>query len=436
MKRRKQKASGSCDRRAFLKYSALAAGGAIGFPTIVPSSVFGQNAPSNRIVIGCIGIGGMGMGNLRGFLGQPNTQIVSVCDVDRKHLDKALQTAGLTASSGTTDFREVISRPDIDVIVNSTPDHWHVPIAIAAVTAGKDVYCEKPLTLTLGEGRLLADAVKRHNRVFQTGSHQRSDATFRRACEMIRNGRIGKLRDILVEIPPNNVHCSPDGWKQEPVPEELDYDFWLGPAPWAPYTRQRCHYTFRFISDYSGGQMTNWGSHHFDIAQWGHGTDMTGPIRIEGRGLFPSSGLFDTAEQPEVTYTYADGVTLRCRTGSGSGGVTFYGQEGRLFVGRGRVSAHPKSILKTPIKPGEIRLYYSDDHKGNFLDCVRSRKTPVASAEIGHRSASICHLGNIAMLLGRPLQWDPLKEEFIHNDQANRMRFRVMRDPWKLNEIM
>lgn len=418
-------------RRDFLKRSAAFASCLVpGFPAIVPSSVLGSQSPSNRITIGFVGTGGMGMVNLRGFLSQPGTQVVAVCDVDRRHLQRALQTAGLEQSAGCRDFREVIARKDIDVIVNSTPDHWHVPIALAAVRAGKDIYCEKPLTLTIGEGRLLADTVKRYGCVFQTGSHQRSDREFRRACQLVGSGRIGKVQSILVEIPPNNRQC-PDRWEQEPVPNELDYDFWLGPAPWASYTEQRCHYTFRFISDYSGGQMTNWGSHHIDIAQWGHGTDLTGPVRIEGRGEFPESGLFDTATRIDLTYTYADGVTLVCRTGSGSGGVTFMGEEGRISVNRGRLQAQPESILKSTFKPDDIQLYYSDDHHGNFLECVRSRKTPAAPAEIGHRSATICHLGNIAMHLGRPLRWDPEKEEFIGDDHANRLRFRAERDPWK-----
>lgn len=423
-------------RRDFLKYSATAAGAGFGFPAIVPSSVFGQNAPSNRITIGCIGTGGMGMSNLRGFLNQSDTQIVAVCDVDQTHLQEALQAAGLGPSDGTADFREVIAREDIDVIVNSTPDHWHVPISLVAVAAGKDIYCEKPLTLTIREGRILADAVRTYGRVFQTGSHQRSDANFRKACELVRNGRIGKLQTIYVEIPPNNRQCSREGWKPEPIPEELDYDMWLGPAPWASYTSQRCHYTFRFISDYSGGQLTNWGSHQIDIAQWGLGMDLSGPMRIEGSGRFPESGLFDTALSYDLTFTYADGVRLVCRTGGGSSSITFQGEEGEIYVSREQLTSRPQSIIKSPIKPGEIRLYYSRDHRENFLECVRSRKTPAASVEIGHRTATICHLGNIALRLGRPLRWDPDKEEFIGDDQANRMRYRVMRAPWKLKTVI
>lgn len=423
-------------RRDFIKRSALAAGVGIGFPSIVPSSVFGETAPSNRITIGCIGTGGMGMQNLRGFLNQPSVQIVTACDVDRNHLQEALRAAGLGSSDGTGDFRQVLARNDIDAVVIATPDHWHVPIALAAVAAGKDIYCEKPLTLTIGEGRLLADAVRAHGRIFQTGSQQRSDANFRRACELVRNGRIGKLQTIYVEIPPNNRQCPPNGWETQPVPEELDYDMWLGPAPWAPYTSQRCHYTFRFISDYSGGQLTNWGSHQIDIAQWGHGTDLSGPVQIEGKGQFPEDGLFDTPLSYDLVYTYADGVRLLCRTGGGSGSVTFRGEEGEIYVSREQIRSHPQSILKSAVKPGEIRLYYSQDHRRNFLECVRSRKTPAAPPEIGHRTTTICHLGNIALLLGRTLRWDPDKEEFIGDEQADRMRVRAMRAPWKLKTVI
>lgn len=413
-------------RRSFLK---TAAASTVGFPWVVPSSVFGKTAPSNRITLGIIGVGGMGMVNLRGFFNQPDTQIVAVCDVDRRHLQAGLAQADLDDSCGTTDFRVLLDREDIEAVVICTPDHWHVPMALAAVRAGKDVYCEKPLTLTIGEGRRLCDAVQRYGRVFQTGSHQRSDAYFHRACQFVRNGRIGTLKKIVVEIPPNNREC-PSQWSPEPVPPELDYDRWLGPAPWAPYTSQRCHYTFRFISDYSGGQLTNWGSHQIDIAQWGHGSDDSGPVWIEGTGQFPKEGLFDTALSYDLVFTYADGVRLFCRTGGGSGSVLFEGTEGRIFVSRERLSSEPEDILKYPVSKEPVQLYYSRDHRRNFLECIRSRKTTAAPAEIGHRTASICHLGNIAIQLGRPLQWDPVREEFVGDEQANRLRFRAMRQPW------
>lgn len=421
-------------RRDFLRTSAGATAGLLtGFPMIVPSSVFGRTAPSNRIALGIIGVGGMGMGNLRGFSHQPAAQIVMVCDVDRRHLQAGLSEAGLKPDCGTVDFREVLAREDIDAVVVSTPDHWHVPISLAAVQAGKDVYCEKPLTQTIHEGRVLSDAVQRYGRVFQTGSHQRSDEYFHRACQLVRNGCLGVLKNIYVEIPPNNRQASSE-WTPEPVPPELEYDMWLGPAPWAPYTPQRCHYTFRFISDYSGGQLTNWGSHQIDIAQWGHGTDFSGPVRVEGTGQFPKEGLFDTPLFYDLVFTYADGLQMFCRTGAGTGSVVFEGEEGRIYVSRERLLTEPKTLLKSSVPPGTIRLYYSRDHRRNFLDCVRSRKKTAAPAEIGHRTATICHLGNLALVLGRPLQWDPEKEEFVGDEQANRMRFRAMRRPWNLTQ--
>lgn len=409
----------------------MAAGAAaIGFPMVVPSTVFGQNAPSNRITIGCIGVGGMGTANMRAFLNQPGAQMTAVCDVDANHLRNALRIAGLPESAGCRDFREIIARRDIDAVVVCTPDHWHVPISIAAVCAGKDVYCEKPLTLTIGEGRDLADVVSRYGRVFQTGSHQRSDARFRYACELIRNGRLGRIKRILVEIPPNNHHSDPAGWKPEPVPEELDYDRWLGPAPWAPYTSQRCHYTFRFIRDYSGGQITNWGAHHFDIVQWALGMDDSGPVEIEGKGIFPESGLFNTALQMDIRYRYANGEEIHCVTGTGSGDICFEGTEGVLWVSRERLRTQPESIARSVIGPNEVHLYKSVEHHENFLDCVRSRKQPITNAEIGHRSSTVCHLGNIAMLTGDRLTWDPQKEVFVNNDQANRLCNRSLRTTW------
>ncbi|GAF79260.1 unnamed protein product, partial [marine sediment metagenome] len=332
-------------------------------------------------------------GNMKGFKGKSDSEVVAVCDVDAGHREKAREIAGLDKKSSYNDFRELLARDDVDAVVVATADHWHVPISIAAVKAGKDVYCEKPLTLTIGGGRALADAVKQYGRVLQTGSQQRSDSEFRQACELVRNGRIGKLHTIKVGIPGNNRKCPPT-WEEQPVPEGFDYDMWLGPAPWEPYMEQRCHYQFRFILDYSGGQMTNWGAHYLDIAQWGNGADDTGPVEIEGKGDFPETGLFTTAKKVDITYTYANGVKLLLKTGGGN--TRFEGSEGWVFVTRGKIDAEPKSLLEEKIGPDEIHLYKSRDHKQNFLDCIKSRKDPIASAEVGHRSSSVCHLGNIA----------------------------------------
>jgi len=429
MKSKRRKRTNTLSRREFLKSTAVAAAGAFVAPTIVPSSVFGADTPSNRITMGCIGMGSQGTGNMRGFKGKAGCDVVAVCDVDAGHRERACQIAGLDASSCYNDFRELLARDDIDAVSVASPDHWHVPMSIAAVRAGMDVFCEKPLTLTIAGGRTLADEVKRFGRVFQTGSQQRSGSGFRFACELVRNGRIGKLHTMKVGIPGNNRKCPPT-WEAEPVPKGFDYDMWLGPAPWEPYIEQRCHYQFRFILDYSGGQMTNWGAHYLDIAQWGIGADDTGPVEIEGKGDFPESGLFTTAKKADIEYTYANGVKLVLKTGGGN--TRFEGSEGWVFVTRGKIDAEPKSLLKEKIGPDEIQLYKSRDHKQNFLDCIKSRRDPIASAEIGHRSSTVCHLGNIAMLLGRKLKWDPEMERFTNDSAANRMVARGMRAPWSL----
>ncbi len=403
-------------------------------PTIIPSSVLGAAAPSNRITIGCIGLGSQGDWNMQGFISNPQAEVVAVCDVDVNHLERAQRRAGLDSKSACKDYRELLAREDIDAVVVSTPDHWHVPISIAAAIAGKDIYCEKPLTLTIAEGRALCNVANRYGRVVQTGSQQRSDSRFRFACELVRNGRIGKLQTIHVQIPKNS-RPNPLDWQAEPVPSHLNYNMWLGPAPWAPYTKMRCHYSFRFVLDYSGGQITNWGGHYLDIAQWANGTDRTGPVGILGRGEFPKKGLFTTATKVYVEYTYNDGVKLICTTKPediGDGNIKFEGSKGWVYVDRSGIDAYPKSILTSTMAPREIHLYHSTDHKQNFLNCVKLRKSCAADVEIGHRSASLCHLGNIAMLLGRKLKWNPDKERFIDDAAANRMLARSMRAPWRL----
>ncbi len=429
MKNRQSKLAATVSRREFLKSSAVIAGTAIALPAIVPSSVFGAAAPSNRITMGCIGMGGQGTGNMRSFKGKPDCEVVAVCDADVKHIERALKSAGLDSNAAYTDFRDVLARDDIDAISIATPDHWHALISVAAIRSGKDVFCEKPMTLTIGQGRVVADEAKRYGRVFQTGSQQRSGSEFRFACELVRNGRIGKLHTMRVGIHGNNRTCPPT-WQPEPAPDGFNYDMWLGPAPWQPYTAQRCHYQFRFILDYSGGQMTNWGAHYLDIAQWGNEADDTGPVEIAGSGDFPKTGLFTTAQNENIEYTYANGVKLYLK--SGSGHTRFEGTEGWVDVTRGKIKAEPESLLTSKIGPDEIHLYNSNDHKQNFLDCIKSRKETICTAEIGHRSSTVCHLGNIAMMLGRKLKWDPKAERFIDDPAANSMIDRSMRAPWRL----
>lgn len=435
-------------RRQFLKGSAAAASAALLAPAIVPASVFGAEAPSNRVTLGCIGVGRQGMTDMRDFLGLPQVQIIAVCDLDSKRVEnakKAVETHySRQKSSGPYkgcrtygDFRELIAQADIDAVSIVTPDHWHALPAIAAAKAGKDIFLEKPLTLTIEEGRVLSDTVRRYKRVFQVGSQQRSDAQFRQACELARNGRVGKIHTVKV-----GFGTDPGTTPQPvmPVPENLNYEMWLGPAPWVPYTEQRVHPQKDYgrpgwlrISDYGAGMITGWGAHHNDIAQWGLGTEYTGPVEIEGQAEFPKDGLWDVHGPFRIEYTYASGVKVICADEEKvKSGVTFEGDKGWVWVTRGRIDAEPKSLLSETIGPNEIQLYKSNHHKGNFIECIKSRALTIAPAEVAHRSCTVCLLGDIAMHLGRKLRWNPDKEEFIGDDQANRMRTRTMRSPWTL----
>jgi len=424
---------GGLSRRAFLR-KGFSAGAAFALPVIVPSSVFGENAPSNRITIGIIGTGSQGVLNLKAFLRKQSSQVVAVCDVDYTHREEARKIARLAEDASYNDFRGLLARPDVDAVVVCTTDQWHAPISIAAAKAGKDIYCEKPLAYNVAEGRMLCDTVKRYERVLQTGAHQRSDSNFRHACELVRNGRIGKLQTIKVEIPENS-RPNPLTWKTEPPPAGLDYDLWLGPAQYRPYIQQGCHYNWHFIYDFGWGQLTNWGAHVFDIAQWGNGTDLTGPVEVSGTCEFPKEGLFETPLSYDIEYKYANGVRLLCTTGKAGipeSPVRFEGTDGWIFVSRDRLISQPASVVQSKIRPNEIRLYRSRDHHQDFLDCVRLRTKPVADVETGHRSATVCHLGGIAVRLGRKLQWDPVKEHFTNDAQANKMLARPMRSPWCL----
>ena len=421
-------------RRQFLRRSA-ALSTAFAVPAIIPSTALGlggSTAPSERITMGVIGSGLQGTSNMAGFLEFQDVQMLAIADVDKAHREAA---AGMVnAKYGNTDcalyndFRELNDRDDIDAVIVGTPDHWHALNAIDAVKKGKDAYVQKPLAWSVQEGRALADAVKAHGRILQTGSQQRSNDGFRRACELVRNGRIGTLKYVNIGIPGNNRECGPT-WSPEPVPEGFDYDLWLGPAPWAEYHTQRCHYEFRFILDYSGGQVTNFGAHNLDIAQWGLGMDDSGPVEVYGNGIFPESGLFTTATKTYFECRYANGVELVCKTGKF--GMTFEGTDGTIYVDRKSIKAWPESILSEKIGDDEIHLYKSDDHYRNFADCVKSRQDTICTAEIGHRSATICNIGNIAMRLGRKLAWDPVAERFS-DDEANTLLGREMRGDWKL----
>ena len=433
-------------RRQFLR-KTLAAGAAL--PVLSPArslAAAGVPPPSERIALGFIGLGSHGIGvNLKSFLNEPDAQVVALCDVDAAHLADAVSTVSSkygTAKGGshrglftTGDWREIVARDDIDAVVVSTPDHWHVLPSVAAARTGKDVFCEKPLTLTVHEGRVLSDAMQRYGRVFQTASENRTKQNFRRACELVRNGRIGTLRTIYTELPRGRSAYTTAGrsYEPEPVPRELDYDMWLGPAPEAPYCRERCHYNFRWILDYSGGHVTDWGAHLNDIAQWANGTDRSGPVSVEGHGVFPPDGLYNVASEFEIIYEYANGVRLVCRSGLPS--IRFEGSEGWIDVATWEAApaASSPEILNAVIGPDEWQLpvIQAREHR-EFLDCVKSRRDTYAPAEVGHRTATVCHLGNISMLLGRKLRWNPNAERFVNNDQANAMLSRVMRAPWHL----
>jgi len=429
-------------RRSFLKKTTGLAAGAIAFPYVVPSfalSKAGAIAPSNRIVMGAIGVGSMGTGDMRGFLNKQEVQMVAVCDVDKNHRDSAKKSVddkyGNSDCKAYLDFRELIGRGDLDAVTLALPDQWHAIPAIAAARAGLDIHAQKPLARTIHEGRAICDAVKRYGIIWQTGSQQRSGARFHRACELVSNGRIGKVHKVEVGLPDGRAGVLKP---PIPVPESLDWNFWLGPAPWRPYTdfgRGNCHWEWRWIMDYSGGQLTDWAGHHIDIAHWGLGLEYTGPVEIEGRGVYPRDGLYDVPIAYKFTCKYTNGLEMivanRSQQPKGMG-AAWYGEKGWIHVNRGGLSAEPKSVLKEVIGPNETHLYKSHDHKQNFLDCVKSRQQTIAPAEVAHRSISVALLGEIAMLTERKLKWDPEKEVFTNDEQANRLLSRPMRSPWHL----
>ncbi|HRI89275.1 MAG TPA: Gfo/Idh/MocA family oxidoreductase [Candidatus Hydrogenedentes bacterium] len=433
-------------RRQFLKKGGAAALGVVALPNIVPSSVLGLDGsvpPSERIVVASIGVGGQGTANLRAFLGQRDAQVMGVCDVDYQRAcnarDVVHQTYGQFMQSGEykgcevyTDFRAVLDREDVDAVVICSPDHWHAVISVMAAKAGKDMYTEKPLANGIADGRRVVDAVKRYGRIFQTGSHERSRTNARYAAELVRNGRIGKLHTVHVNLPVDN-HAPIGPQPVMPVPEGFDYDLWLGPAPWAPYTEKRCHFWFRYILDYSGGEVTDRGAHIIDLARMGHGTDLTGPVEVEGKGDFPRDGLFNTAMDYNFSFTFKDGVRYLCKQ-QGPRGVKFEGDKGWVFihVHGGHLEAEPSSLLKEIIGPDEIHLGRSPGHHRDFLNNVKTRGECFAAPEIGHRTATMCHLANIAMRLERPLKWNPDTERFTNDDEANRMLEVPQRSPWRL----
>jgi len=420
-------------RRSFLKSTAAIGGAAIGLPAIVPASVFGANAPSNRIVMGAIGVGSQGTGDMQGFLSKSEVQMVAICDIDKGHRDRAQKIVddryGNKNCTAYHDFRDLIGRGDLDAVQLALPDQWHAIPAIAAARAGLDIHGQKPLARSIREARAICDAVHRYGRVWQTGSQQRSDYKFRRACELVRNGRVGKILKVEVGLPTGG---GTDVKPVMPVPEGLDWNFWLGPAPYVPY-RGVSHWDWRWIMDYSGGQLTDWAGHHIDIAHWGMGWDYTGPVEIEGKGNYPTEGLYNVATRYKFDCTYADGTVLTVADNQQiTQGAKWYGEKGWIHVNRGGLNASDEKILREEIGPNEIRLYESKDHKQNFLDCVKSRELTICPVEVGHRSISVGLLGEIAMLTGRKIKWDPDKEEIIGDPEASALLGRSYREPWIL----
>lgn len=426
-------------RRNFIRNTGLAAAGAIGFPYIIPSSALGADghvAPSNRITMGAIGVGGQGTYNLKQFLGIPEVQVVAVCEADKNRLAAAKELVNKTYDSNGCadygDFRDLFARDDIDTALVCTPDFWHGVITVAAAKAGKDIYCEKPLVNTIEEGIAVRNAVKQYGRVLQTGSHERSRHNARYACELVRNKRIGELKAIHVNLPWDDRDLSAKATPM-PVPPELDYDMWLGPTPWVEYTEKRCHFWFRYILEYSGGEVTDRGAHIIDLGQLGHGSDDTGPVEIRGKGHFIRDGLFDIADVYDFEFTYADGVKMFC-SNKQPRGIKFEGTDGWVFIHihGGNLRAEPASLLTSVIGADEIHLGRSPGHHQDFINNVKTRGTCMASVEVGHRTATMCHLANIAMLTGRTIKWDPEKEQIIGDDEANKMLARPMRAPWTL----
>ncbi len=420
--------SNTLSRRGFLQ-SGVAAGTFLALPASVYRSAFAADTkPSDALRIGMIGVGRQGSGNMRSLI----KHVVAVCDVDSKHLATA---AGAVEKAGVKpkafeDYRKLLEMKDLDAVLISTPDHWHALTTVHACEAGKDVYCEKPLTLTIAEGRKMVEAARKHKRIVQTGSQQRSDAKFRQACQLVRNGALGKISKVLVGLPGPNF--SGPAVPDSAPPAELNYNLWLGPAPERKYNEKHVHYLFRFFWDYSGGQQTNFGAHHLDIAQWGLSMDESGPVKIDGKATFNKDKWFETPETAKITYTYANGVELECTLGKGGhpGGTTFIGEKGKIFVTRGKIEADPADLLK--FTGGDVKLIVSGNHHQHWLSCIKSRELPITDVEIGHRSATVCHLGNIAVRTGRVLKWDPVKEQIVDDKEADAMTTKAYRKPWSL----
>jgi predicted dehydrogenase len=449
---------GNLSRRGFLQRS-LAGMAAAGLPLWYAQELLAAAeeraaierkpiGPNDRIVMGAIGIGSP-QSRGRAIYGEARHQkgvlYTAACDVDARHLKNALEMMkkdGFDAR-GFEDYRSLLADKDINAVTIATPDHWHALVAIEAMKRGKDVYCEKPLTLTVAEGQALVKVARATNCVFQVGSQQRCEMAgrFRLAVEVVRAGRLGRVGRIECRIG-GNPQSGPI--PKAPVPEGLNWDFWLGPTPKVDYVEKvagkqtftRCHYEFRWWYDYSGGKMTDWGAHHLDVAQWALAKDGSGPIAVEGKGAEPDKdpNAYNCHPSFEVTYTYDNGVKVIAMSG-GENGVRFEGEDGKwLFVSRGKIEASDPKILSEPLPKDFVPVYEGrpTNHMANFMDCLRSRKRPICDVAIGHSSATVCHIGVIALRTGKKLKWDPQEQKFLGDDEANKMLSRPMRAPWKL----
>ena len=394
--------------------------------------------PNDEIVMAAIGVGGQGRYIMKNALKQKGVRFVAVCDVDSANRDKAVEdivkAGGSDKVAKYNDFRELVAHPDIDAVTIGTVDHWHALTSIAAMRAGLDVYCEKPLALTIAEGQVMVKATRKYDRIFQTGNMQRSEFNGRYllACELVRNGRLGKIHTVEARIGDNPIGGP---FAASETPPTFDWDFWKGPTADVPYVKERGHYTFRWFYEYSGGKLTDWGAHHNDIAQWGLGADETGPVAVTAVGVTPSDkpNSYNCHPHFAVTYDYADGARL-ITTSDGENGNRFIGENGWIFVSRNGITASDPKLLSEPLPKDAVKLYHSSNHMANFLEGVRTRRRPICDVEIGHHSANVCHIGAIALRLGVPLRWDPKVEQFTGPgaDLGNAMVSREYRSPWKL----
>lgn len=427
-------------RRRFVQKTARILGAAATLPYLIPASALGRNGfvpPSERITMGFIGVGGQGSGHLLGgawtylaggYTARKDVQVLAVCDVWRdrrenacarvnRHYSDTYGQGKYVACEAYTDFRQVLARPDIDAVLIASPAHWHATMAIMAAQAGKDIYCEKPSAVTIREGQAVRAAVRRYGRVYQAGTQQRSEygGKFRLACELVRNGRIGKLKEIYAYREGGTIAWPTRFGQAQPVPDALDWDLYLGPAPWIPYDGNTGAHR------YDVGEL-NWGQHHYDVVQWAAGADETGPVEL-------------FIEQGKSAYRYASGVVVYGMPYPGEsigaeGGLILVGTDGRISVDRGSIVSDPPGILRDPIRPNDIHLYRCESHSGNFLECVRTRKRPICDVDIAHRAASALLLGGIVKQMQRPLRWDPIAESFIGDEEANRHLSIAKRSPW------